>query len=64
VFRRQVTIDALMGGQFSLPCACHVFNNLLAHFFDHIPTVIRPVFRIQQRFQKQVPALTFWRARK
>jgi hypothetical protein len=36
-FRCEVTIDALMGGQFWLPRACYVFNNSLMHFFDHSP---------------------------
>jgi hypothetical protein len=59
-----MTIDALIDGRFWLPCACQVFNNLLAHFFDHIPEVIKPVFRIQQRFWKHRPFFTFLAARR
>jgi hypothetical protein len=62
-FREEMTSGHLSTGHFWLPCACHILNNLLAHFFDHIPEVVKPIFRIQQRFRKHGPFLAFLAAR-
>jgi hypothetical protein len=42
-----------------MPCVCHILNNLLSRFFDRIPEILKPIFRLQQFFRKNGPFLTF-----
>jgi hypothetical protein len=62
-FHEEMTSDLLSTGNFWLSCPCHIFNNVLAHFFDNIPEIVKPIFRIQQRSRKHGPFLAFLAAR-
>jgi hypothetical protein len=60
-FRTQCTsvLDFLSSPYRWLPCTCHFLNNLLVHFMESIPARKAPIFRLQQRFRKKGPFLTF-----
>jgi hypothetical protein len=42
-----------------LPCTCHFLNNLLQGFMDNIKKRKAPIFRLQQRFRKHGPFMSF-----
>jgi hypothetical protein len=42
-----------------LPCVCHFLNNLLSLFLNNIKHRTGPIFRLQQRFRKKGPFITF-----
>jgi hypothetical protein len=50
-------------GTFWLPCVCHFLNNLLGRFLHNIPDVVAPIFKLQQRFRKHGPFMSFLESR-
>lgn len=57
--RRSTPIEALIDDGVWIPCVCHLLNNLLGRFLESIQDVVRPVFRLQQRFRKNASFLAF-----
>lgn len=59
-FRHATPLLALLNAQtIWLPCTCHMLNNVLSMFFGQIGHVMRPILRIQSRFRKSGPFMTF-----
>jgi hypothetical protein len=56
-------IGEFAAGTIWLPCVCHFLNNLLSWFVENIPDVVTPILRLQQRFRKQDPLLSFLESR-
>jgi hypothetical protein len=42
-----------------LPCTCHLLNNILGRFLDQVHERMAPIFRIQGRFRKCGPFLSY-----
>jgi hypothetical protein len=43
-----------------LPCSCHLLNNILSKFLSEIADdLLKPIFRIQHRFRKSGPFLSY-----
>jgi hypothetical protein len=42
-----------------LACTCDLLSNLLGRFLENISGMIRPIFRLQHRFRKHRPFLSF-----
>jgi hypothetical protein len=50
-------------GTIWLPCVCYLLRNLLSRFVENVPDVVRPKSRLQQRFRKRGPFLSFLESR-
>jgi hypothetical protein len=61
-FRGDLT-EQFFTGTYWIPCVCHFLNNLLTQFIENISDVLVPIFRLQQRFGKNGPFLSFTESR-
>jgi hypothetical protein len=62
-FRAGRRLQELLTGGLWLPCTCHIRNNLLGRFLENISEIVRSIFRLQQRFRKLAPFLSFLASR-